>query len=124
MRSSSRTSGALQGYYTGLTVKGGSLDLSQAATLSGSQVIINAGGVDKSRPSSRSRSAGARHTHRKIASMDADRVVEGGQPAEDIRSAVSVSIGSTLEVRREPRCRRRFRLHDEFQTHGTGAGLG
>ena len=34
--------GALQGYYTGLTVKGGSLDLSQAATLSGSQVIINA----------------------------------------------------------------------------------
>jgi hypothetical protein len=33
---------ALQGYYTGLTVKGGSLDLSQAATASGTQVAINA----------------------------------------------------------------------------------
>jgi hypothetical protein len=33
---------ALHGYYTGLIVKGGSLDLSQAATLSGTQVIISA----------------------------------------------------------------------------------
>ena len=33
---------ALQGYYTGLTVKGGALDLSQAATVSGSRITIDA----------------------------------------------------------------------------------
>ena len=108
---------ALQGYYTGLTVKGGSLDLSQAATMSGAQVIINA-------------------TADAVLHLDLD------QPAP--RPYRSTLAGTTL-WRRRSRCRRRsnlrvpaqasslttgeaashgVRLHDEFQADQPGADMG